>query len=186
MNKSYHILYKTTCLLNGKCYVGVHSTNNLNDGYLGSGTLFRKAVTKHGKENFVREIISRHKTRAELLAAERDYVNKAFVLDTGNYNLSIGGIGVSIPQEAIETPFERNSDVFYLFSANGRLFDLSDYKPTLLTQAINSCEAKFLTVLTWLYNNKHTKEYADSILSKICSYTDGIIVEPMQWEYSIN
>lgn len=35
--KKYHFLYKTTNLLNSKVYYGMHSTNDLNDGYLGSG-----------------------------------------------------------------------------------------------------------------------------------------------------
>lgn len=33
----YHIIHKTTNLINGKIYVGMHSTDNLNDGYLGMG-----------------------------------------------------------------------------------------------------------------------------------------------------
>jgi hypothetical protein len=32
--KQYHIVYKTTCIQNNKIYVGVHSTNNLNDDIL--------------------------------------------------------------------------------------------------------------------------------------------------------
>lgn len=37
----YHIIYKTTNLINGKIYVGMHSTDNLNDGYLGSGWILK-------------------------------------------------------------------------------------------------------------------------------------------------
>lgn len=50
----YHLVYMTTNLVNGKMYVGVHSTENLEDGYLGSGNLIKKAVKKYGRENFDR------------------------------------------------------------------------------------------------------------------------------------
>lgn len=41
----YHIIYKTTDLINNKIYVGMHSTDNLNDGYLGSGWIQECADT---------------------------------------------------------------------------------------------------------------------------------------------
>ena len=53
----YHIIYKTTNLINGKIYVGMHSTDNLNDGYLGSGWILKQAIKKYGKENFKGEVL---------------------------------------------------------------------------------------------------------------------------------
>ena len=34
----------------------VHSTNDLNDGYMGSGTALKFSIENHGVENFSREI----------------------------------------------------------------------------------------------------------------------------------
>ncbi len=48
----FRIIYMTQNKINGKVYVGQHRTNNVNDGYLGSGVYFLKAVKKYGKENF--------------------------------------------------------------------------------------------------------------------------------------
>ena len=63
-----YIVYKTTNLINGKIYVGVHRTNpDIFDGYIGCGVSkkdqkkkikgFPKAVQKYGYENFKREIL---------------------------------------------------------------------------------------------------------------------------------
>jgi hypothetical protein len=37
--KKHYILYETTNNINGMKYRGIHSTDNLQDGYLGSGRL---------------------------------------------------------------------------------------------------------------------------------------------------
>ncbi len=91
MNKKFHFVYKTICLINNKYYVGVHSTDDLNDGYIGSGKLMQKAIRKYGKENFKREIISLYDCRREALLAERELVDINETLNSNNYNLAIGG-----------------------------------------------------------------------------------------------
>ena len=91
MKKKFHILYKTTNLINGKYYIGIHSTNDLNDGYLGSGYLLWKAIDKYGSHNFKCEHLKLFKSRSELLRAERIWVNKSFVKSDLNYNVTLGG-----------------------------------------------------------------------------------------------
>lgn len=87
----YHFVYKVTNLLNEKYYIGVHSTNNLDDGYLGSGRSIFNAVLKYGKENFKREILEFLETAEEKWIAETKYVNLDVVKDENSYNMALGG-----------------------------------------------------------------------------------------------
>jgi hypothetical protein len=45
----YYILYKTTNNVNGMIYIGQHTTNRLDDGYLGSGKRLRRAIKHYGR-----------------------------------------------------------------------------------------------------------------------------------------
>lgn len=49
-------VYRWTNVLNGKWYIGSHC-GSVNDGYVGSGVLFKQSVEKYGIENFTREIL---------------------------------------------------------------------------------------------------------------------------------
>jgi hypothetical protein len=110
--KKYHFIYKTTNTINGKIYVGVHSTNNLKDGYIGCGIYrdsdavhkskktrfygFSKAVVKYGYSNFKREIMYFFKTKEEAYYFESKIVNNDFIESNDNYNIKIGGITAPI------------------------------------------------------------------------------------------
>jgi hypothetical protein len=85
------LIYRTTNKINGKEYIGFHSTTDIEDGYLGSGKLLKKAIEKYGIENFAREIIAEFDNREEAENLERILVNREYVERDDTYNLSIGG-----------------------------------------------------------------------------------------------
>lgn len=89
----YYIFYKTTNLVNGKVYYGVHKTENLNDGYLGSGVAIKAAIKKYGRCEFIRETIRLFEDRESMYAYEREFVTKEIVGLETTYNQTIGGFG---------------------------------------------------------------------------------------------
>jgi hypothetical protein len=89
--KKYHYIYKTLNLINGKYYVGVHSTNNLEDGYLGSGTAIVEAIQKYGEDNFKKEILEFFNCAEDKWLAEIKYVTLDVVRDPNSYNQACGG-----------------------------------------------------------------------------------------------
>jgi hypothetical protein len=92
-SKKYHYIYKTTNKLNGKYYIGMHSTNNLNDDYIGSGTLLKRSLNKYGKENYNMEILYFFNTREELQSKEKEIITLQEIAKKECMNLKIGGIG---------------------------------------------------------------------------------------------
>lgn len=88
----YYTVYKTTCLVNNKIYIGKHQTKNLNDGYLGSGKSLLHSVNKYGKENFKVERILLN-NEDEMNELEAFVVDEEFVSRKDTYNITLGGYG---------------------------------------------------------------------------------------------
>lgn len=92
----HYILYRTTNLINGNTYVGVHKTNNLDDGYLGSGKLLRRAVAKYGKASFVRETLESFSCQEDMYSREAEIITEEMIVSKMCYNVAPGGSGASI------------------------------------------------------------------------------------------
>lgn len=88
-----YILYRTTCNVNNKFYIGKRKLIGQNDSYLGSGLLLRRAIKKYGKENFTRETLEEFNTQEELDNAERKAITPEMLEDDNCYNAALGGQG---------------------------------------------------------------------------------------------
>lgn len=88
--KQFYI-YLTINKVNNKKYIGQHY-GEINDNYLGSGKLLKRAFSKYGKENFKKEILYIAKDEEELNLKEKYYIQKYnAVKDNNFYNLIEGG-----------------------------------------------------------------------------------------------
>lgn len=96
-------VYRWTCRVNGKMYIGSH--NGSNPHYVGSGLLFSQAVTKYGLQNFVREILyigSDFRNQEKQILQRLDVAN-----DPMYYNLKNDALGVSLPGK--QNPMHRSN-----------------------------------------------------------------------------
>lgn len=72
-------------------YVGAHVTENINDSYMGSGTLIREAIKNEGIQNFEKEILFVFENKEQMILKEREIVNEDFLKRSDVYNLVLGG-----------------------------------------------------------------------------------------------
>ncbi len=103
-----HIIYKITNIVNNKIYVGKHSTNDLNDNYMGSGKYIKMAITKYGIDNFIKEILFVFDNEKEAYDMEKQIVNEEFTKRKDVYNAIIGGDSFESINSNIELRKEKN------------------------------------------------------------------------------
>lgn len=79
LNTMYGFIYKTICLVNNKIYIGqrvIVNQRTLDSHYLGSGSYFKRAVEKYGKENFKRTILCLVDNQRSLDKMEEFFIRK--------------------------------------------------------------------------------------------------------------
>lgn len=89
----FYYLYEIKNNVNNKVYVGVHKTDNLDDGYMGSGKILLEAIKKYGIENFSKKILEIFETQEEMYLREKEIVTSEFLAREDTYNLRRGGQG---------------------------------------------------------------------------------------------
>lgn len=96
----YRYIYKITCTagtFKDNFYFGQHTTENLNDGYKGSGLLLIKYYKKYPND-YIKEIIAFYNTKEELNKAEYDIIHPWLGNDMC-LNLMEGGGSTGSPSE---------------------------------------------------------------------------------------
>ena len=90
--RKYHYIYKIT-RFDGAYYLGLHSTDDLEDGYFGSGKRLWYSVNKHGKDKHSKEILEFLPDRESLALREKEIVCKELLEDKMCLNIALGGDG---------------------------------------------------------------------------------------------
>jgi hypothetical protein len=97
--RKYNYIYKITCLKNNRYYIGMHSTDNMEDGYMGGGKRIKNSVKKHGKDAHRKEILEFFENRELLKQREIELVNEELLNDPMCMNLQPGGGGGIINED---------------------------------------------------------------------------------------
>jgi len=89
--KKHYLVYKITNNLNGKIYIGQHQTDNLEDGYMGSGKHLLNSIRKNSEINFSKDILFDFDNFEDMNNKEIELVNEKFIKRDDNYNQVVGG-----------------------------------------------------------------------------------------------
>lgn len=153
--RKYHYIYKTTCKVTGKYYIGMHSTDNLDDGYLGSGKRLWYSIRKYGEENHEIEKLEFFETREKLREREIQIVNEDLINDPLCMNLSLGGGGF-INSETSNVARQRGNEKMRWLFENDKEWRERKSKQSSYIMKKNHKEGK-LTRFDWT-GHKHSEE----------------------------
>lgn len=88
--RKYHYIYKIT-RDDGRFYIGMHSTDVLEDGYFGSGKLITRSIKKHGIERHSKEVLEFCDSRKQLSNREKEIITHDVLAEDMCMNIALGG-----------------------------------------------------------------------------------------------
>ncbi|MGE7695581.1 hypothetical protein ACQKNC_15985 [Lysinibacillus sp. NPDC094177] len=104
----YRFVYMTTNKLNGKKYIGKHTTKDLNDGYYGSNSELIEDIKVYGENNFERIILEYANSEEELRKKESYYLRTNSVVENSDfYNGSYSSTGGNFIQYMTTEQYEK-------------------------------------------------------------------------------
>jgi hypothetical protein len=193
-----HLVYKVTNNLNQMFYIGVHSTENEFDNYLGSGFRVRAAIRKHGAFNFTKEILFKFNTRIEALLKEAELVDTEMLKNELCYNLVQGGAS----QSQVKPPSKFDEEYKWVFKPNKKgveswiqyteelIASDPEQKNELITlqrfllPQTEEIWGHLMNDITRKFNSKRTNKSAMKILNTLHhkNLIDCLYVEQIPWE----
>lgn len=165
----FYTVYKTTNKINNKFYIGVHQTNDLNDDYMGSGSILKDAIKNYGIENFEKEILFLLNSPKAMYEKEKEIVTEELVKDKNCYNIKIGGEGlinnknnmdssnaVLAGKKSVEIRRKLRNDLVWSIKLKHNLSIAQKIRYSKETQEYKNNITKPMT--NYWINNKHSEE----------------------------
>lgn len=88
----YHYVYLITNIQTNEKYIGKHSTNNLQDGYLGSGVIIQKILSSKKRDCLKKEILQFYNSEEQAYIGQEQYIKQYNAVESDEfYNLCEGG-----------------------------------------------------------------------------------------------
>lgn len=119
----FFTVYKITNNINGKIYIGAHSTKNLNDNYMGSSKHLLADIKIFGKSNFIKETLFIYNNKIDMLKKEAELVNKEFCYRNDTYNRMIGGITGSFNFENMTCVYDKSGNIIKVYVDDPRFLN---------------------------------------------------------------
>jgi hypothetical protein len=164
--KRIHYLYKIICIITNRYYIGIHSTHNIDDGYMGSGKRLKYSIRKYGVKNHKKEILKFFESRGELMQGERDMITIDMLLDKNCMNLKNGGDGglSGLPKQTIDKISKAGNKAFKYKLDNDVVFKKqhSDKMSKVIKKAYEDGKIDKSINYDWSGKN-HTIETKDKI-----------------------
>lgn len=88
-----YLIYQITHTASGNIYIGKHQTDDVHDGYMGSGKRLQRAFKKYGAGAFTKTILHTFDNEASMNDKERELVTEEFCARKDTYNICPGGKG---------------------------------------------------------------------------------------------
>lgn len=163
-----YYIYKITCILNNKIYIGKGKVRTKvckveDDHYFGSGVYIKRAINKHGKKNFVKEVLEYIEEEKTAYEKEKYYIS---LYDSCNlkkgYNFHGGGTGFdsTTSYKALDVLYSKDEDF---------LLKLKDKRK----EALQSPEVKEkISKASKEYHASKTEEQKRQTSEKIKAYYD--------------
>ena len=193
--RKFHYIYKITRNDSTKYYLGMHSTDNLEDGYFGSGKRLWYSINKYGKENHTKEILEFCNSREQLRIREKEVIGELYRLDENCMNLQPGGGGGFCSEEqqrsfslagneglrkklAEDSSFREfvsltHRELSLKAHQEGRMKPWSDAARTIACKAAQSPEARAKRIQSFRENN-HQQGEKNSQFGKQWIYNDSL------------